>query len=371
MTSITSLSTEPLTLSVGFADGSSADFASVWLRDSCRCSDCRTEFGVRLRDFDTRDPDVALGSAESADDGSVLRCRWVDGHVTDLAASWLAQRSPGRPPSGPNGRDHDLWVGDFEPVVVDYGDLESDESYLAWLEELWRHGVAIVSGMPANREELTAFAERIGYVRASNYGRDWEIVAIPDPDNPVYGEQGLRVHTDLPYRVPPPGVQFNLSALADARGGESTIADGFAVADEVRREHPEMFEVLSTVDVPIGWFGDGQDLRLSAPPIQLDSAGDPQLIRFAPGLVGQVSADPDTTREAYRAYRLFSEITAEPRFEVALRLEPGDLIAMHNHRVLHGRRSFDLSTGGRRLLGCYLDVDDLLSTMRVLRRRYA
>ncbi len=345
-------------------------FASVWLRDACRCSECRSEFGVRLLDFDARDPDVALDMAEIDEDGSVLRCRWVDGHVTELPAPWLARRHQGRAPSGPSGRDHELWAGGFEPTRAEYSDLRSDESYLAWLETLWRDGVAIVTGMPANRKALTTFAERIGYVRASNYGRDWEIVAIPDPDNPVYGEQGLRVHTDLPYRVPPPGVQFNLSALADARGGESTLADGFTLANEVRREHPDMFEVLTTVDIPIGWFGDGQDLRLSVPPIQLDAAGDPQLIRFAPGLVGQVSADPDTTREAYRAYRLFSELAAESRFEVALRLEPGDLIAMHNHRVLHGRRSFDLSTGGRRLLGCYLDVDDLHSTMRVLRRRY-
>ena len=46
-----------------------------------------------------------------------------------------------------------------------------------------------------------------------------------------------------------------------------------------------------------------------------------------------------------------------------------ELLAMHNHRVLHGRRAFDLSTGRRSLLGCYLDVDDLRSAMRTCRRR--
>ena len=222
---------------------------------------------------------------------------------------------------------------------------------------------------PANRDELTRFAERIGYVRASNYGPDWAIEASLDPDTPVYSQQGLRVHTDLPYREVPPGVQFNLCVVADATGGESIVTDGFAIAEELRRDHPAAFELLTTVDVPVGWFHDSYDLRWSSPPIELDSDDNLHMIRYAPGLTGPISADPGTSRETYRAFQLMTTLAADRRLEISLRLEPGDLLAMHNHRVLHGRRPFDLSAGRRSLLGCYLGVDDLHSTMRSIRRR--
>ena len=64
-------------------------------------------------------------------------------------------------------------------------------------------------------------------------------------------------------------------------------------------------------------------------------------------------------------------MTRDPRFEVRLRLAPGELIAFDNRRVLHGRGAFDPASGRRRLQGCYVDGDELLSRIRTLERRLA
>ena len=71
----------------------------------------------------------------------------------------------------------------------------------------------------------------------------------------------------------------------------------------------------------------------------------------------------------YRAYRKLAVLIRDPAFEIRVRLAPGNLVAFDNHRMLHGREAFDPDVGPRRLQGCYVDGDELLSRIRVLERR--
>ena len=61
----------------------------------------------------------------------------------------------------------------------------------------------------------------------------------------------------------------------------------------------------------------------------------------------------------------------DPGYHLNLRLDPGCLIAYNNNRVLHGRASFDPTTGERHLQGCYLNLEDLQSKLRLLDRAQA
>mgnify|MGYP001826245750 CR=1 FL=1 len=365
MTRIVGLVVEGADVSLTFTDGKRRVLAAVWLRDACRCPECRdpaTE--IRREGLPLLDPDLTVAHAWIDHDGHGLGCRWHDGHETSLHAEWLQAGTV--PDQQPGARR--FWGSELEPFTAEYPDLD-ETRLLEWLSLLWRDGVARIRGMPATRDELRSFAGRIGPIRASNYGPDWAIEASPDPFSPVDSTQGLRVHVDLPYRELPPGIQFNLAARTDATGGESTVTDGFAVVAALREQDPDAFAALTTARYSTHWRSPTHDLTWSGPVVELDADGEPRLIRHAPGLAGDVAGDPDTTRRAYRALNLFTEMTNDPRFRATVALREGDLLAMHNHRVLHGRRSVDLSTGGRTLLGCYLDVDDLLSTIRVLAGR--
>jgi len=129
--------------------------------------------------------------------------------------------------------------------------------------------------------------------------------------------------------------------------------------------------VLSTVQVPFRFHDRNWDLRWQAPIIRLGSDGRCQEIRFSRQLEAPVDLDGETLVALHRAKQAFARLVRDPAFELRLRLEPGDLLAFHNRRVLHGRASFDPHSGRRRFQGCYVDADEAWSRLRVLERRAA
>jgi len=54
---------------------------------------------------------------------------------------------------------------------------------------------------------------------------------------------------------------------------------------------------------------------------------------------------------------------------VSTKMEAGELVAVDNRRVLHGRTGF--SSAVRHLQGCYVDRDGLMSNIAVLERSCA
>ena len=74
----------------------------------------------------------------------------------------------------------------------------------------------------------------------------------PNPDqegaiNIAYTGEPLASHMDLCYYESPPGLQL-LHCLAfdgGVEGGETTLIDAFAVAEQLRREEPEVTLTLS------------------------------------------------------------------------------------------------------------------------------
>ena len=79
---------------------------------------------------------------------------------------------------------------------------------------------------------------------------------------------------------------------------------------------------------------------------------------------------PERTPDLYRALRLWSALVDDPANRRTIHLAPGELVAFDNRRILHGRTAFELGASGRRrLLGCYLDIDELVNRRAVLRDR--
>jgi gamma-butyrobetaine dioxygenase len=71
----------------------------------------------------------------------------------------------------------------------------------------------------------------------------------------------------------------------------------------------------------------------------------------------------------YAAIGTFWRMLRDRKYQLHLRLRPGDLVAYNNHRVLHGRAPFDASSGERHLQGCYLNQEDIDSMLRMLDRQ--
>ncbi len=66
----------------------------------------------------------------------------------------------------------------------------------------------------------------------------------------------------------------------ECEGGESSVVDGFGVLNELRSDHPDMFDVLCAAPVPARVFSEEYECYAANPMVELDSYGEVRLLRF-------------------------------------------------------------------------------------------
>jgi trimethyllysine dioxygenase len=97
---------------------------------------------------------------------------------------------------------------------------------------------------------------------------------------------------------------------------------------------------------------------------ELDHHGEVTSIRYNNDDRGSLShLDRAAIERFYPAWRKVTTMLRAERSKLEILLEPGTLLIVNNHRVLHGRTEF---LGRRNLVGCYLDRDMFDGRRRVL-----
>ncbi|WP_085646931.1 MULTISPECIES: gamma-butyrobetaine dioxygenase [unclassified Pseudomonas] len=357
---------------IEWADGRVSPFHHVWLRDNCPCPHCVYSV-TREQVFEIIDaaPDLTPSAVHIDTDGC-LRIDWQDGHLSRFDAGWLrahayddesrTERLASRPKPF-------LWRSDLQLPVFDYAALMNDNAaLLQWLLAVRDIGLTQVRGVPTEPGSLKLVAQRISFIRESNFGVLFNVQSKADADSNAYTAFNLPLHTDLPTRELQPGLQFLHCLVNDAEGGESIFVDGFAIAEALRQEDPASFQALCEIPVEFRNKDRHSDYRCLAPIIALDALGRVAEIRMANFLRGAFDTSVEQMPLLYRAYRRFIAMTREPRFRVVQRLNPGELWCFDNRRTLHARNAFDPATGTRHFQGCYIDRDELLSRILVLQR---
>lgn len=345
------------------------DFHAIWIRDACSCSECRRpRTNERLLDPTSIDLGITI---ESVTGDEVLQVQMSDGHTVALGAEWLCAHLDAFDHRAEPAVGRRLWTGAAPPPIVTMrlAELDDPAALVKWLDGIATNGCAVITDVPPTSAGLCAVAARIGEIRATNYGVTWEIDATLEPVSAVDSERHLLVHTDLPYREVAPGVQFLLAAVTDVAGGASTLVDGYAVAEQLRRADPEAWRVLTSVEFSYPFVRDDVELIGRAPIIGLHPDGRYHQIRRAPDLVGVPFVEADAAPVLYAALGRWNELVDDPANEIRIELRAGELLAFDNHRLLHGRTAFELGAEGRRLLlGCYLDVEDVHSRRAIAAR---
>lgn len=357
---------------IEWADGRVSPFHHVWLRDNCPCDQCVYSV-TREQVFESVDAAEDLRPlATRIDSDGCLRIDWQDGHLSRFDPGWLrahayddesrAERLAGKPQPR-------LWHSDLQLPVFDYIALMNDNAaLLQWLLAVRDIGLTQVRGVPTEPGSLKLIAQRISFIRESNFGVLFNVQSKADADSNAYTAFNLPLHTDLPTRELQPGLQFLHCLVNDAEGGESIFVDGFAIADALRQEEPQLFEALCEIPVEFRNKDRHSDYRCLAPIIAVDALGRVTEIRMANFLRGAFDTSVAQMPLLYRAYRRLIAMTREPRFRLMQRLKPGELWCFDNRRTLHARNAFDPATGARHFQGCYVDRDELLSRILVLQR---
>jgi gamma-butyrobetaine dioxygenase len=356
-------------LTIDWQNGSSEKFHYLWLRDNCPCLRCLHPNGQRLIDI----LDLPLDSTPSTttiDESGALFIRWnPGGHESRYSAEWLQEHSYANTARARRRRKPFIWDGRFRPAQASWTEVSRDADLeRRWLEVLLDFGFAFLRGVPVQSGMVAEVGDHIGFVRTTNYGRIFDVISKPDPNNLAYTGLGLGVHTDNPYRDPTPGYQLLHCLVADAAGGDTLLVDGFAAAEIMREEDPEGFELLASIPRPFRFADATSDLRAHFPVIGLDADGAVSEIHFNNRSAAPLDIASQVVVPYTRAYRRFARILARPELTLVLHLTPGDLVVMENGRALHGRSAFDPNAGARHLQGCYVDKDGVESRYRVLSR---
>jgi gamma-butyrobetaine dioxygenase len=255
--------------------------------------------------------------------------------------------------------------------TLDWSQIGEPAAVLEALTEFHRSGWFLLTGTPTTPASLLDIAGTFGRVSATNFGVLFDVETNPDATDLAYTPAGLSAHLDQPYRRPTPGLQFLHTLVNDAVGGESTVVDGLAAVTALRAHDPSGFQLLSRLPVEFR-YDIGTDVVVErAPIIDLDVDGHLRQIRFSPRLDFAPAVDPDVLDQFYAARRWLAEWLNNPTHQLEFKMNAGDVLVVDNHRVLHGRTSFDPSTGRRHLQGCYIDHDGPATMWRLMRRRSA
>ena len=110
--------------------------------------------------------------------------------------------------------------------------------------------------------------------------------------------------------------------------------------------------------MPFRFHDDVDDIRYTAPIIELDDNDRPATIRFNNWIR---DVDPSADEQFYDAYVTLWHMLRDPTNVLTLRLVAGDTLCFDTRRILHGRTEFDPQSGRRHLQGCYVDRDMVAS----------
>jgi len=231
----------------------------------------------------------------------------------------------------------------------------SDAGNLEFLQTLMRHGVVIVDDVPTDLKDSSTvlnFANSALGGMQKDPARDepnWVIQAKDGAQSISYAQpKRLNNHTD--QSIPAHGIPALVLVVHYVQGtGYNTLVDSYAVSAALKERNPEAFRLLAT-------YGNNQERDFVAsrvdsvqkgtqgmliptkqPILQLDTDGAHVRTQF-----NEVFRTPSTIPYGdfdkwYEAYLLWNDMIHGPEFEVEVAINEGQILALNNWRVLHGR----------------------------------
>jgi gamma-butyrobetaine dioxygenase len=364
----------PDILNIEWSDGTSSEFASLWLRDNLS-EDRDPHSGQRLIDIADLPENPRIRTAVARN--GIVNIEWEnEPHAATFELKWLqAQASERSRGQAEFTARHWLEASALDAARdfawTRFSELRDNRALRAqWITRLLQDGIAFLNQVPSVDTGILEAASLIGRVSETNYGLVYDVRSVPQPENLAYSDLGLGLHTDNPYREPVPGFQVLHALVASPDGGDSLFGDGFAIAEQLRISAPDAFDVLTRTAVPFRYRSKDAELYAERPLIQLTCSGEISAVHYNSRSIAPLRFSARQAAPFYSAYRRFAALLRDSRFHLQLHLGDGDLVVFDNQRTLHGRTAFSSARHPRHLRGCYLTRDSVYSEASLLRREF-
>ena len=355
-------------LSISWGDNFKSKYHFLWLRDNCPSAIHPT---ANMRVFNILTVSKKIFPKKINLNQNQLDIDWSEGnHKSKFNLQWLRDHCYTEINNKKYNSPYIFWDSNlkknFSKIKLNHNDIISNDSYLKkWLKLLHSHGFAIIKNGPTKKKSGFRILKRISHHRETFFGTPFEVINIPKPNNTAYTAQALRNHTDLPYFEYAPGYQFLHCLVNNATGGKSSVVDGFAVANYLRKKEKKIYKLLTETYVK---FKDTDYTQkairvLHSPIITLTKDNDFNDIRFSMAAMGTIDVNPKKMKKFYDAYQFFPSLLQNNKFKIDFRLEAGDIFCFNNRRVLHGRTEFDPNSGNRHLQGYYVERDEIIARL--------
>ena len=360
-------------LKVLWSDGEESKFNYMWLRDNCSTAHDKDS---RHRMFNILDvsPEINPKNFNVNKDGN-LEIEWSeDNHKSLYESKWLRDNCYTLKNNKKYMSPYELWDCSLEKnlqtVIISHKEImETDKGLIKWLELLHHKGIAIIKDAPTSEKSALPVLNKISHTRETFFKTPFEVINIPKPNNSAYTAHALRNHMDLPWFENPPGYQFLHCLINSAKGGDSSAVDAFAVADYLRKNEKDVFDIL--VNTPLKFrdkdYTQEAIRSVYGTAISLTKDGDYNDIRYSIATLDILDCHPDLMEKVYKAHHRFGNLLHDKKFQINFRLQPGDIFCFNNRRLLHGRTEFDPNSGNRHLQGYYMDRDEIIGRLNYLK----
>jgi len=376
MLSISKILKTKTALKVKWSDGEESNFNYLWLRDNCPSAHDK-DSNHRMFNILKISQNIKAKEFKVNREGKLV-IEWSEGdHTSYYDPKWLRKNCYTIKNKQKYVSPFQLWNSSLEKnldsVSIDHDRiLNSEEGLIEWLELLHYKGLAIVKNAPIKKQSAFPVLNRISHTRETFFKTPFEVINIPKPNNSAYTAHALRNHMDLPWFETPPGYQFLHCLINSADGGDSSAVDAFAVADYLKKNEKDVFEILTTIPLK---FIDKDYTQKSvrgfhASAISLTKDGDYNDVRFSVATMDTLDCHPSVMDKVYKAHHRFGNLLHDDKFQIKFRLKPGDIFSFNNRRLLHGRTEFNPNSGQRHLQGYYIDRDEILGRLNFLKKEH-
>ena len=338
-------------------------YPNIWLRDHARDEENWDKRSNQRKTFTaTLDFKLKIKSAEILDNGKSIKIIWPDlEKPVTYSYEFLFNNSlnnKSKINSLKLWKENDL----DDQIYIDFETVQSNEGYKKFLKNLYQYGFSVVQNCKTEMSSVENIVNKIGYVRNSIFGGLWSFESNEDKADSAYTQEELRPHTDATYSNDAPGLQLLLCCDYKAKGGDSIMVDGFKIAEMIKKDNKELFDILSTINVKGSYIGDGVFLEAERPIFNLNSKKELFQVSFNNYDRAPFRFEKDLTIKFYEAIRTFDLMANSKEYQWRHILKPGELLIFNNWRVLHGRGSFD---GTRKISGCYINKEDFDSSCKM------
>ena len=353
-------------LNILWSDNSSSCYPWFWLRDHSESKeDLHPDTRQRQIDSFSAPLDNTANKIWLDSSSKSIFIKWNDFSESRLSFELLQTMSVPSLPQSFLLDTSNVWnsskeIKDFPEIT--YQEFMGDGGIKTWLNHIQRIGFALVIKTPKSPEATQELMERMAYIRNSIFGgfSVWDN-KLENPDDTAFTSLAIEPHTDGTYVHDAPGLQTLHCIKRDSIGGENQLIDGLAIAEKMRDENPDAFNILCNVNIPGRYIKPDTYLEALRPLFRVNDNSDVIQVSFNNHDRAPFRLENNLMVKFYEAYKIFHNLANDSSRQFEFMLDPGKVLTFDNWRLLHARSSL---TGYRQLCGGYHNREDFESKLR-------